>query len=189
MAKKSSAKSKAKSSKSTAEAGSKKVAKKLAKTVAVKKKAIRNPANKAAATPKKQKLAVIKTAENNASVEGFIKKAGDAQKVKDSFALIDMMKKVSGEEPKMWGTAIVGFGKRIYTSPATGRAVEWMKLGFSPRKANLTIYLLNMAEHTAALKKLGKHKVGGGCLYINKLADVDTKVLQGMIEAAYKKNK
>jgi len=74
-------------------------------------------------------------------------------------------------------------------SPNTDRAVEWFLIGFSPRKANLTVYLMDMKKHADALKKLGKHKIGGGCLYINKLADVDVKVLKGMIETSLKENK
>jgi len=70
---------------------------------------------------------------------------------------------------------------------ATDREVEWFKIGFSPRKANITIYLLDMKSQADALKKLGKHKIGGGCLYINKLEDIDIKVLEGMMKAALKR--
>lgn len=135
------------------------------------------------------KKAVVKTTQNEASVEDFINKAESEQKRADSFAIMEMMQKITGEEPKMWGSSIVGYGFMTYKSPTTGREVDWMKVGFSPRKANITIYLMNMAEHAEALEKLGKHKTGGGCLYINKLADVDLKVLKGMITAAYKKRK
>lgn len=134
----------------------------------------------------KSKLAVVKTKETKASVEGFINKVPDEQKRKDSFAIVELMKKASGEEPKMWGSSIIGFGNIIYKSPNTGREVEWMKVGFSPRKANLTIYLMASAKVREALKKLGKHKTNGGCIYINKLADVDLKVLKGMVEASLK---
>ena len=133
------------------------------------------------------KLADIKTKETAASVEDFINGVGDEQKRIDSFAVVEMMKKATGEEPKMWGSSIVGFGNLIYTSPASGRQVEWFRIGFSPRKANLTIYLLDLKTHAAALEKLGKHKTGGGCLYINKLADIDLKVLKAMIDATLKK--
>jgi len=92
-----------------------------------------------------------------------------------------MMQKASKEKPKMWGSSIIGFGKLIYKSPASGREVEWFKIGFSPRKANLTIYLIDLKMHEDSLKKLGKHKQGGGCLYINKLEDIDQKVLEKMI--------
>ena len=134
------------------------------------------------------KLAKVKTTENLASVEDFIDGVKEEQKRKDSFLLLRLMKKISKKEAKMWGSSIIGFGKLIYKSPASGREVEWFKIGFSPRKANLTIYLMNLQIHQAALKKLGKHKQGGGCLYINKLEDVDLKVLEEMIVAALKRN-
>jgi hypothetical protein len=133
------------------------------------------------------KKAVIKTTQNSASVEDFINAVPDEQKRKDSFVILKMLKAVTKEEPKMWGASLIGFGNVVVTSPATGRTVDWFKLGFSPRKANLTIYLMDMSKHAAALKKLGKHKTGGGCLYINKLEDVDVKVLKEMMEASLKK--
>lgn len=134
------------------------------------------------------KLAKIKTAENAASVEGFIEGVKEEQKRKDSYVLLEMMKRLSDQEPKMWGSSIVGFGKMIYKSPTSGREVEWFKVGFSPRKAALTIYLMDLKVHEASLEKLGKHKQGGGCLYINKLADVDLKVLEEMVVKAFKRN-
>lgn len=97
------------------------------------------------------------------------------------------MQKASKEKPKMWGSSMIGFGNKIYKSPATGREVEWFKIGFSPRKANLVLYLvLNIKQYDSELKKLGKHKTGVGCLYINKLDDVDIKILEKMITAAAK---
>ena len=136
---------------------------------------------------KKGKLAEIKTKETAESVEDFINTVPGEQKRKDSFLLLEMMKKASGEKPKMWGSSIIGFGNKRYKSPKTGREVDWLRTGFSPRKANLSLYLtVDLKEHDAALKKLGKHKTGVGCLYINKLEDVDLNVLKGMIEASLK---
>ena len=87
----------------------------------------------------------------------------------------------------MWGSSILGFGNKIYKSPATDREVEWFKIGFSPRKANLTLYLvMDIKKYEIELKKLGKHKTGVGCLYINKLEDVDLKVLEKLITIAAK---
>ena len=129
------------------------------------------------------KLAKVKTTENSASVEGFINEVKDEQKRKDSFHLIKLIRKISKEEPKMWGSSIIGFGKLIYKSPTSGREVEWFKIGFSPRKANLSIYLMNLQIHAASLKNLGKHKPGGGCIYINKLDDINLKVLEEMFLA------
>ncbi len=130
------------------------------------------------------KLAVIKTKENNSSVEDFINKLTDEQKRKDSFAILKLMEKAAKEKPKMWGASMIGFGNKRYISPATGREVDWFKIGFSPRKANLSLHLITLNK--ALLKKLGKHKTGGGCVYINKLEDVDIKVLQEVIKAAAK---
>ena len=132
------------------------------------------------------KLAKVKTTENSSSVEDFINGVKEEQKRKDSLLLLKLIKKISKEEPKMWGSSIIGFGKLIYKSPTSGREVEWFKIGFSPRKANLTIYLMNLQVHAASLKKLGKHKTGGGCLYINKLDDIDIKVLQEMMTTTVK---
>jgi hypothetical protein len=131
------------------------------------------------------KAAEIKTKENDSSVEDFINSVPNEQKRKDSFVVLELMKKATGDEPKMWGNAIVGFGKLRYKS-TSGREVDWMKIAFSPRKANLTIYLMDMKKHADALTKLGKHKIGGGCLYINKLEDIDIKVLEKMINAVVK---
>ena len=136
---------------------------------------------------KKSKLAVIKTKPTAASVEDFINKVDHEQKRKDSFVLLELMKKASGEEPILWSNAIVGFGIKRYKSPTSGREVDWLKIGFSPRKANLTLYIgVGSKEHADALKKLGKYKTNGGCLYINKLADIDLKVLKVMISASLK---
>ena len=137
---------------------------------------------------KKSKLVEIKTKPTAASVEDFINKIADEQKRKDSFVLFEMMKKATGEEPVLWSSSIIGFGTKRYKSPATGREVDWLLIGFAPRKANLSLNIsVGIKEHEDALKKLGKHKTGVGCLYINKLDDVDMKVLKGMIDASLKK--
>ena len=134
------------------------------------------------------KLAEIKTKPTSLSVAGFIDSITDEQKRKDSYVVLNLMEKATKEKPKMWGSSIIGFGNVRYKSPATGREVDWFKIGFSPRKANLTLYLLGTIQKEAdAIKKLGKHKTGGGCLYINKLEDVDIKVLEKLIAASAKK--
>ena len=134
------------------------------------------------------KLAQIKTKETAASVEDFINAVPDEQKRKDSFTILKIMEKASKEKAKLWGTSIIGFGNKRYKSPSTDREVDWFKIGFSPRKTNLTIYLIDMKAHTSSLKELGKHKVGGGCLYINKLSDIDIKVLEQMINTSAKES-
>ncbi len=136
-------------------------------------------------TEKKTKLAIIKTKPTAASVEDFIKNIKEEQKRKDSYVLLEMMKKASGEEPVLWSNSIIGFGIKRYKSPTSGREVDWLRVGFSPRKANLSLYLgVGIKAHAAALEKLGKHKAGVGCLYINKLDDIDIKVLNEMIDAS-----
>jgi hypothetical protein len=134
---------------------------------------------------KKSKLAKIKTKPTSSSVEDFINGINDEQKRKDCFVLLEMMKKATGEEPILWSNSIIGFGNKRYKSPATGREVDWFKIGFSPRKANFSLHLiLDIKKYAAELKKLGKHKTGVGCLYINKLEDIDLKVLKEMIDAS-----
>ena len=137
---------------------------------------------------KKSKLAVIKTRETSANVEDYLNKVQPEQKKKDSLIILEMMKKATGEKPKLWGSSIIGFGNKRYKSPATGREVDWFLIGLAPRKANISLYLtINVKKHSDALKKLGKHKAGVGCLYINKLDDIDIKVLKSMIDASLKK--
>lgn len=136
---------------------------------------------------KKSKLAEIKTKQTSKSVEDFINSVKEEQKRKDSFVLLEIMKKASGEDAKMWGGSIIGFGNKRYKSPTSGREVDWFLIGFSPRKANLSLYLMiNHKEHESAIKKLGKYKTDGGCIYVTKLEDIDLKVLKGMIEASLK---
>ena len=136
---------------------------------------------------KKSKLVEIKTKPTSASVEDFINNLKDQQQRKDSFVLLEMMKKATKEEPILWSNSIIGFGIKRYKSPTTGREVDWLRIGFSPRKANLSLYIsVGIKEHAGALKKLGKHKTGAGCLYINKLDEIDLKVLKGMIDTSLK---
>jgi hypothetical protein len=132
------------------------------------------------------KLAKIKTTPTSSSVDSFIDAIADEQKHKDSKVILAMMEKAMKEKPTMWGSSMIGFGNVRYKSPATGREVDWFKIGFAPRKANLSLHLMDLQKHTDALKKLGKYKTGSGCLYINKLEDVDVKVLEKIIAAAAK---
>lgn len=142
-------------------------------------------------------MAELKTKVNKASVDKFLKSIKDPQKRADSIAICKMMEKASGSKPEMWGTAIVGFGRRTYTY-ANGKTGEWMKIGFSPRKQNIALYMLKVIQVTREgvvenkkdnefLLKLGKYKEGGGCVYINKLADVNTEELEKIIKLAVKR--
>lgn len=136
---------------------------------------------------KRSKLAQIKTKPTAGSVDDFLNAIQPEQKRSDSFVMMELMKDASGAEPKMWGSSIVGFGNMRYKSPTTGREVDWLQIGFSPRKANLAIYLLGgLKRHAEALEKLGKHKTGVGCLYVNKLDDIDLEVLRDMIDVSLK---
>lgn len=124
----------------------------------------------------------LKTQVNEASVEGFLNAVTDEQKRKDCFEILRLMVQVTKEEPKMWGPSIVGFGSYHYKG-ASGREGDWMLTGFSPRKENLTLYIMGGFDfHQDLLKKLGKHKTSsGGCLYIKKLDDVDPEVLKELV--------
>lgn len=130
----------------------------------------------------------IKTKPTSLSVKDFIDSITDEQKRKDSLIILKLMERATKEKPKMWGSSMIGFGDVRYKSPATGREVDWFKIGFSPRKANISLHLvLDLKRHADALSKIGKHKTGVGCLYINKLEDIDIKVLEKLITAAAQK--
>ena len=123
-----------------------------------------------------------KTKPTDESVEEFLDTVDHPQKKKDSFELLKIMKEVAQEEPIMWGTSIIGFGSYHYRY-ASGREGDWPIVGFSPRKRSLTVYLTSSLDEIGdLLGKLGKHRVGKGCLYINKLSDVDTDVLKEIIK-------
>lgn len=132
-------------------------------------------------------MTTLKTKKNETNVEDFINAVEHEAKRKDAIEILAMMKKISGEAPKMWGTSIIGFGDLHYKY-ASGREGEWFKIGFSPRKANLSLYIsgCDVSMHEHQLTKLGKHKTGKGCLYINKLDDVNKEVLKEMIEEGFK---
>jgi len=126
-------------------------------------------------------MAENKTKQTKASVEAFLDSVPEEQKRKDSYTILKMMKKISGEKPTMWGTSIVGFGK-IHYKYESGHEGDTCLLGFSPRKQNLTLYFMSGFDGQGKLLgRLGKHKLGKGCLYINKLTDVDLAVLEELI--------
>ena len=123
----------------------------------------------------------LKTKVNDGSVEGFLNSVADEQKREDCFEILKLMKQVTKETPKMWGSSIVGFGSYHYKG-ASGREGDWMLTGFSPRKQNLTLYIMGGFNlHKDLLEKLGKYKTSVGCLYIKKLDDVDRKVLKELV--------
>jgi hypothetical protein len=124
----------------------------------------------------------LKTRPTDASVKEFLEAVEHPTRKADGLELLEIMKEVTHEEPVMWGASIIGFGTFHYKY-ASGREVDWMKVGFSPRKRSLTVYLTPGLDDIDDLReKLGKHRVGKGCLYINKLADVDMEVLKKIIK-------
>jgi hypothetical protein len=114
----------------------------------------------------------LKTQKTDASVEEYLNAVEDEGKRKDSFAILDLMREVTGEEPAMWGSSIIGFGSYRYKY-ASGREGEWFVTGFAPRKQNLTLYIMSgFDDYDALLAELGKYKTGKSCLYVNKLEDI-----------------
>lgn len=130
-------------------------------------------------------MAELKTKLNNASVDKFLKGVKDEQTRADCYQIIEMMNKATKAEPKMWGTSIIGFGN-IHLKYESGRELDWFPIGFSPRKQNITLYLMGGLEQKELLDKLGKYSTGKGCLYIKKLADVDIKVLNKLVTTSAK---
>jgi hypothetical protein len=131
-------------------------------------------------------MAELKTKPNDQSVEDFLNKVPDEKKRQDSFAILELMKQVTGDEAIMWGDSIVGFGTYKYKY-ATGREGEWPITGFSPRKQNLTLYIMSgFDEYNDLLNKLGKHSTGKSCLYIKKMEDIDQDVLRELISKSVK---
>ena len=132
-------------------------------------------------------MAAIKTQKNDVDVLTFLESVNDEIKRKDAMTLLAMMKKITRQEPKMWGSSIVGFGSFHYKSERSKQEGDWFMTGFSPRKQNLTVYIIpGFAKYETLMKKLGKFKTSVSCLYINKLTDVDSKVLIELITVAYK---
>jgi Domain of unknown function (DU1801) len=134
-------------------------------------------------------MAELKTKKTKESVAAFLAKLDDRSR-KDCKTLVALMENATGAKARMWGTSIVGFGDYRYRSAATGREGDWFQMGFSPRKAALTLYLMGgLHEHGDLLKKLGKYKTSQRCLYIKKLDDVDGAVLRKLIGAAARSKK
>lgn len=127
-----------------------------------------------------QFMAENKTKPTDLSVTDFIATIDDEQKQKDVSAICEMMQEATGASPKMWGGSIIGFGDYHYKYES-GREGDWFQCGFSPRKANIALYGMDAQAKETLLPKLGKHKTGKGCLYINRLSDVNTDVLRQLI--------
>ena len=131
-------------------------------------------------------MAKLKTQKTRASVSAFLKGIADDARRKDCQTLVRIMKAAVGTAPKMWGASIVGFGEYRYKY-ASGRENDWFLVGFSPRKQDLTLYIMGgFDRHGALMSKLGKHKTRGSCLYIKRLSDIDTAVLEKLVSASVK---
>ena len=126
-------------------------------------------------------MAELKTKPTDQSAEDFLNGLTDENKRRDAFTILELMRKISQAEPKMWGTSIIGFGDYHYKY-ASGREGDWFQIGFSPRKQDLTLYLMqSFRQYGDLLVKLGKFKTGKGCLYIRRLSDVDLPALEELI--------
>lgn len=127
-------------------------------------------------------MAELKTKPNDASVEEFIGRIADERRLADARALLALLRKITGEEPRMWGPSIIGFGAYHYKY-ATGHEGDCPVAGFSPRKRNFSLYLTcDIQQHADLLEKLGKHKTGKGCLYINRLEDIHLPTLEKLVK-------
>jgi len=126
-------------------------------------------------------MAELKTKPNDGSVEAFLNSIAEPKKRQDSFAILDLMKKVTGKEPVMWGESIVGFGN-IHYRYSSGREGDWFLTGFSPRAQSLTVYIMSgFDRYDELMGKLGKYKTGKACLYIKKIEDIDPAVLSELV--------
>lgn len=127
-------------------------------------------------------MSELKTKKNDGSVLDFIHSVVNEQRRNDALELLDVFEKATGMTPKLWGKSIVGYGQYHYKSERSSQEGDWPLTGFSPRKANMTVYIMpGFGANQDLLDKLGKHKTSVSCIYINKLADVDTQILQEII--------
>jgi hypothetical protein len=126
-------------------------------------------------------MAELKTKANEQSVTAFLEQVEDEQKRQDCFKLVELMSSVTGAEAKMWGDAIIGFGEHHYKYES-GRENDWFLTGFSPRKKEISLYIMGSGQFDGLISKLGKHKMGKSCLYVNKLNDIDLSALRELVE-------
>ncbi|GAB3001159.1 DUF1801 domain-containing protein [Psychrosphaera aestuarii] len=127
----------------------------------------------------------LKTKQTEASPSTFISSISDDKKRSDANTLLTIMSDITQQPPAMWGDSLIGFGLYKYQY-ASGRKGEWFRVGFSPRKQNITLYIMNgFSQYQHLLERLGKHKTGKSCLYISKLEDIDVDVLKQMIALSY----
>lgn len=131
-------------------------------------------------------MSELKTKPTKQNVKEFLDKVEDEQKRLDSLEILAMMEKITGEKAVMWGSSIIGFGKYHYKSEKSRQEGDWPLIAFSPRKQNLTLYIMSgFKDSQGLLKKLGRHKTSVGCLYIKRLSDVDRTILAKLIEKSF----
>lgn len=130
-------------------------------------------------------MAELKTQATTQDPKKFLSTIEPEGKKADGFALLELFEKITGEKPVMWGTSIIGFGKYHYKSEKSSQEGDWPLVGFSPRKQNLTLYIMAGNKDHPLLTKIGKHKTSVGCLYLNKLEDADIKILSLLIKNSY----
>ena len=131
-------------------------------------------------------MGTLKTTVNDADVKGFINRVEDEQKRNDSLKLLEIFSEITKEKPRMWGSSIIGFGQYHYKSERSRQEGDWPLTDFSPRKQNLTLYIMDgFDDYADLLQGLGKHKTSKGCLYINRLEDVDQAVLEDLIRKSF----
>jgi hypothetical protein len=131
-------------------------------------------------------MAEVKTKPTQASVKEFLNQIPDKQRREDCFAIAKMMEEVTGAKPKMWGPSIVGFGSYHFKYDS-GREGDWLMTGFSPRKNDLTLYIMmGFEKHRELMEQLGKHKTAKSCLYIKRLSDIHQPTLKKLIKASVK---
>ncbi len=130
-------------------------------------------------------MAELKTKKNDADVDAFLATVQDDRQRADAGTLRDLLADITGDDGAMWGSSIVGFGAQHHEY-ASGRQGEWMAIGFSPRKANLTLYIMDGFDaYDDLLGRLGKHTTGKSCLYVKRLADIDLDVLRQLVHESY----
>lgn len=128
-------------------------------------------------------MAELKTTRNDGDVDAFLDSVDNEIRRRDAFAVKELMSAITGETPEMWGTSIVGYGPYRYTPKSGGAEHEWFKVGFSPRRASLTLYIMDgFNDYDELLAALGSHSTGKSCLYIKNLDDVDRGILTQLIE-------
>jgi hypothetical protein len=131
-------------------------------------------------------MAQLKTQPNDESVSDFLDRVQDDTKREDSYTILKLMREITGEEPKMWGDSIIGFGTYHYKY-ASGRTGEWFLTGFSPRVQNLTLYIMSGFDtYDELLGKLGKHSTGKSCLYVKHLENIDIDILKELVANSVK---